>query len=665
MPLKINKIPFAWRLSALSLLVIVIAGVVSWLNLDATRSVSSRANTLVAKHIPQLREIGALQEAVHQRVLNLYLYYATTEQAHWLKSEQKHGEFAARLSTLEKLDTSRAQTERLQKLIQSFDQSAQKFHQEMRKNNQRDWDVLRDHLASSQVSATKLEAKLVTWAETIRSSAGEGGSQTTLEISRLNRIQIGFSVVILFIALFVLTMLRGRVKDQADLYHHAYFDRLTGLPNRRRMEADWLDNSSAVGNANQTALLLINLDRYQLLTGTFGHALGDQAVLVMSDRLRNVILPYNQRATLYQFAPATWLIVFNEPPDYSDSIIFTKLIVDSTLEPLQLNERELSVTCSIGVTYFPAHGTDVDSLLRNADSALREAQSAGGGRYTIYHPDMQRRTEKFLSIESALRNGYKHGEFELFFQPKINALNLNCIGAEALIRWRRDGKLVPPFEFIPVAEESGLIIPIGHWVIEAACQQWRAWIDGGIAALPIAVNVSVQQFQQPGFAQQVSTILAQYEMPANMLELEITEEATFGDPQQVVATLQDLKKIGVSLAIDDFGTGYSSLSYLKSFPVDILKIDQVFVRQMESSARDHSIVNMMVTLARELGFKVVAEGVETEYQQESLRSMGCDFFQGYLYSKPLPVSGYHDFLYPAVTSADHQRNNEPISILRP
>jgi diguanylate cyclase (GGDEF)-like protein len=623
----------------LAVSVVLLAGVVSWLALDASRGVTERTNALVEEQIPELRAIGSLQDSLHRRVLNLYLYYATMEEALWETGGRIGDQIDAHLAELEGAAGLAEDGVVLRADIAELARYVDAFHLEMTKGRGRDWDVLREHLAGAQTVAGRIDGLLIAWAERIRAEVRDGGAATRLEVAQLNTMQIGFSIVLLLIVLIVVGMLIARIKDQAELYNRAYFDRLTGLPNRRRMEEDWQRSEPA----KRRSLLLVKLDRYQLFTATFGHAVVDEIALLVVKRLQNAISIQRNDAQLYQFAPATWLIQVEDDEDHNASTLLSEMILRTALKPLQMAERELTVTSSIGVTHSPEHGDDVDELIHNADSALRTAQLKGECRAAVYLRRMKEQSEQFLNIEAAMRKGLHNTEFELFYQPKLDATDLICTGAEALVRWRREGELVSPGEFIPVAEESGFIMALGRWVIEEACRQWQEWSHAGSAVLPIAVNVSAQQFQAPDFVDEVAQALEKHSVPPSMLELEITEEATFGDPDAVVASLRALKDLGVTLAIDDFGTGYSSLAYLKTFPVDVLKIDRAFIHDMDESARDLSIVNMMVMLGRKLGFKVVAEGVETEYQQEHLRNIGCDLLQGFLYSKPLPADEFASF----------------------
>ncbi len=634
---------FGSRIVVLAAIVVAVTGLVVWLSLSATQAVSVRADRLVATDVPRLRTFGALQDAIHRRTLTLYLYYATAEPEPWQDSEGVRAGFSEHLERLQALGLPAAELDALYTSIARFDQHALAFHEEMAMGASRSWDTLRLHLANAQLTSDELNEVLMRWSEEIRRSAGEGGTQTLAELSKLNRNQLGLAVVTAIVALFVLAITRGRLKDQDALYRRAYFSPLTGLPNIRRLEADWA-SAKSTSRAAPCGLLVMSLDRYRMITGTYGHAFAELLLKEIADRFSSVLHDCGGEAQIYQFTQASWLVVLSSARDHEDSRETLDALLHACRVPVSIDGRELAVSCSVGASYYPDHGGSLEDLLRNCDSSLTEAQKLGGGHCAVFNAEMVHRAERFLSLEQALRTALDKGELELFLQPKVGSTTLDCLGAEALLRWRRDGQLVSPGEFIPVAEESGLIVPIGQWVIEEACRLWREFCDGGAPPIQLAVNVSAQQFQAPGFVHHLEATLAKFAVPPVMLELEITEEATFGDEEQVAETLRALRLVGVRIAIDDFGTGYSSLAYLTTFPIDVLKIDQRFVQNIDTSKRDESVISTIAAMARQLGFETVAEGVETERQAQLVRELGCEYLQGYLYSPPLPAREFLAFL---------------------
>ncbi len=639
----------AVRLFAVSIVIIIAAGAVISFNLHSVRRVSNDAERLVNQQIPELREIGALQAATHRHVLQIYLYYATAEREDWEPMAGIRADFSRHLATLERISPQPQFGAQFVTEVNRFDSAAQKFHTEMSRGRQRNWDTLRDHLASAQASSEKINAQLRQRSSAIRERVNVSAHDAMAKLLVLNRSQLGFSTGVLLVTLLLITMLYARLKDQAALYRLAYFDRLSGLPNRRRLEEDWEEDwsvpAATEGATPSCALLLVKLDRFALITDVFGHVVTDQLVGVVTQKLHAMMAAQNAgRTRLYHLAPATWLVVLEDISCRGQAATLATDLLAQMAWPLNVAERELIARCSIGIAYYPNDGHSADELIRCADTALRVARGAGGGRIVRYDPSMQERTEAWLSIENALRKALNKGELELYYQPKINIRNGRCAGAEALLRWHHDGEIVAPATFIPVAEESGLILPIGEWVLNEAVRQWRQWYDAGLAPPPIAVNISAKQFSTAVFVEHVASTLSTYRVPSAMVELEITEEAAAGNPKAVIATLVALQEIGVSIAIDDFGTGYSSLAYLQQYPLDVIKIDRVFISKMETSGHDLAIVRMIMTLARQLGCKVVAEGVETETQEHMLRQLGCELVQGYLYGRPIAAQDFATFL---------------------
>lgn len=635
---------FIRRLITVFIVVVVIAGLVIGLTFDKTQMVADKADSLVNWHVPALREISDLQHVMSQRVTELYNYYATAELLGNKKRLKLRDQFDRSLLVLNSMRADRSEIATLIKLMASFEHSADKFDAEMALGVNKDWDLLREHLARAQNAAKKADMVLLGWTKQIQKQAADGASTTLNEVVNLKRLQLGFSGGVLLVSLFVLIALYSRFKDQEEIYRQAHFDSLTGLPNRRSLKRDWdlLQHSSK--DSASKAILMLGLDRFQLVTGTFGHMVGDQLLASVSSWVKALLNGYPEGSEVYYFSPGVWLIlVTTDSDDSAISALAEKLLTVSGI-PMQFGDRQLNVSCSIGITYLSDDQDSLEELLRNADAAQRAARQTGGNSMRTYQAELNRAAEVCLSTESDMRKALNEKEFELFYQPKVRADNGGLVGAEALIRWRKDGVLVSPGVFIPIAEQSALIINLGDWVLNEACRQWAYWHKQAKMNFPIAVNVSAQQFQMPNFSASVEKVLEKYDMPASQLELEITEEAAIENPDKVVLTMRRLKKIGVTLAIDDFGTGYSSLSHLKRFPLDVLKVDRAFVCQMESSKQDRAIVHMLLALAQELGFKVVAEGVETKQQRDSLVKLGCDYFQGFYFSEPLSAQDYTNFM---------------------
>ena len=327
-----------------------------------------------------------------------------------------------------------------------------------------------------------------------------------------------------------------------------------------------------------------------------------------------------------------------------DAAIVAGKILSALAEPFFIEGHEILLSASIGISIFPDDGRDAETLIRNADVAMYRAKQLGDSGYLYYSREMNLRSLERLKMEGGLRHALERSEFMLHFQPQLDLASSCIIGTEALLRWAPPGRdMVSPAQFIPVAEETGLIVPIGEWVIDAACKQLRAWLDAGLNPVKVAVNLSPRQFSQ-NLPRTVMRYLREYGISPDLLEVEITESMLMHNTDSVVAMMKEFAEAGIVISLDDFGTGYSSLSYLKRFPIDTLKIDQSFVRGIPQDANDSAIATAIISMAKALKLRVIAEGVETESQLDFLRSAGCDEIQGYWFSKPVPADAFAQLL---------------------
>jgi diguanylate cyclase (GGDEF)-like protein/PAS domain S-box-containing protein len=410
-------------------------------------------------------------------------------------------------------------------------------------------------------------------------------------------------------------------------------DVLTGLPNRHlfrdRTEQNLLN---AKRTAKSVAMLLIGLDRFSVLNDAFGHAGGDELLKEVASRLRQCVRGSDTAARIG--SDIFGLILPIAAVD--DSVIVAEKVLKAMRDPFLVDGREVVLSASIGISIFPADSDSADGLQKSADSAMHHAKARGRNQYQFYAGEMNEKARRRLDLEHRLRRAISANEFVLFYQPKIRVDCDSLFGMEALIRWIEPGRgLVSPAEFIPVAEESGLIGPIGHWVLGEACRQNKEWQAKGLKPIRVSVNVSAHQFRDRNLIEKVHEVLDMTGLDPKWLELELTESMLVGDVEQVVGKMRALRELGIHLSIDDFGTGYSSLSYLARFPITTLKIDRAFVKDVETNPFTAEIARAIIGLSRGLNLEVVAEGAELEAQVDFLRKNGCDMVQGFYFSKPL------------------------------
>ena len=438
-------------------------------------------------------------------------------------------------------------------------------------------------------------------------------------------------------SLLVVSHLTRLARERTVLEHHALHDDLTGLPNR----VLFLDRLSlAVRRAQRRnellAVMFVDLDRFKTVNDSLGHAAGNDLLRATASRLRERV---RDGDTVARVGGDEFCIVLPELADPGDATAMAAKILESFAVPFTIEGRTLFVSPSLGVAIFPGHGVDAEELLRNADAAMYRAKERGRNTVEVYTEELTVRARERLSLETNLHSAIEGGQLTLHYQPKVDVRTERIVGVEALVRWQHPQLgLVPPGTFIELAEETGLIVPLGEWVLETACRQARAWDDAGLPSLTVAVNLSARQFRHQPVADMVADVLRRTGLPARRLELELTESLALEDTESVTAALDDLHRMGVHCSIDDFGTGYSALCYLTRFPIDTLKIDKGFVRRIDGASNDSAIVRGVIALAHSLNLDVVAEGVETAEQSLFLRENGCDLMQGYLFSRPVPAS---------------------------
>ena len=434
-----------------------------------------------------------------------------------------------------------------------------------------------------------------------------------------------------------------RKQYQQQIEHQANYDALTGLPNRSLLYDRLKQAVYAQRRARAVAVVFIDLDHFKFVNDSLGHSTGDKLLKDMGERLR---LGLRDGDTVARLGGDEFVLILNDQT--RDDVIFRAMqrINARLSEPFVIDGKELYVTCSAGISLYPQDGTDVETLLKNADAAMYRAKEHGRNNFQFYTSEMNSKVNERLALENSLRRALERKEFVLHYQTKVDVKTGAIVGAEALLRWNHPERgLMLPDLFVPLAEETGLIVQIGEWVLREACTQNQAWREEGLPPVTVSVNVSARQFRQGILVNCVSRILAETGLDPLYLEMELTESMIMHNADAAVATLRQLTALGVQLSVDDFGTGYSSLSYLKNLPIDTLKIDQSFVRDIVAGAPDHRVLaRAIISIGHSLDLKVVAEGVETEAQLEYLRKHGCDEVQGYYFSQPVPPEAFRKLL---------------------
>jgi len=457
-----------------------------------------------------------------------------------------------------------------------------------------------------------------------------------------------------------------RKEIESKLVHMANYDSLTALPNRSLL-TDRIDQALAAARRHDESLavLFFDLDRFKDINDTFGHEVGDKFLVAIAERLKSAI---RETDTVARLGGDEFVILLSGVDGEAHVGRVIDKIIDDLTQPVSIDGNEFFPSSSIGISLFPRDGDDSQTLLKHADAAMYSAKESGRNQYKYFMPELNERATERLKMEEKFRNALVNEDFVLHYQPKIDAVSRQVVAMEALVRWNDPEEgLIPPGKFIPLAEDTGLIVPLGEWVLRQACRDTKQLMGKGFLDLQVAVNVSGRQLQEEDFLNTVAEVLAETGLPASGLEIELTETLLMSDVDKSIALLDALKDIGVSIAVDDFGTGYSSLSYLKRLPIDVLKIDQAFIRDIYTDPEDRAIVRTIISLARSLNMKVVAEGVETEEQYGYLRVKECDIIQGYLFSPPLPFDDFLAYLNDQgarakIDGTQDEENPEPVNV---
>lgn len=430
---------------------------------------------------------------------------------------------------------------------------------------------------------------------------------------------------------------------EVELYRLQNYDGLTHLPNRSLLYQQLeIAKATADKRDRKFGVMYLDLDGFKVVNDTFGHRIGDQLLQEVADRIKMTI---PSRSCLYRLGGDEFVVVLEHVQDIAELESIADQINETGLQTYPVSGMEMLISTSIGIACYPMHGTDIDTLLKNADAAMYRSKANTHNGYRVYEESMSEGFSAYLTLGGGLRKAIEEGQFELFYQPKVRSLDEQTVGAEALIRWHHpEWGMIAPDKFIPIAEESGLILPLGEWVIRRACEQLKAWQEQGHAPICLSVNLSGRQFLQPNLVEVVQQILDDTGIDPKYLELELTESMLMSDVNGTIKKLHDFREMGLSLSIDDFGTGYSSLAYLKKFPIQALKIDRSFIQDLGMDGEDDAIVKATIAMAQSLNMKVIAEGVESRQQMNLLSGYQCQEVQGYLFAKPMPADDFIDYL---------------------
>jgi diguanylate cyclase (GGDEF)-like protein len=636
-PLHINRQKprrgVAWLFLVASVLGLALAGFIAISAQDVSRS----STPLIREKLPLLEDLGQVEKSLLsiQTSHHEYFAYSVNRKTYFELLDKYNGNF---LDSMARLDKAFPGAPRLARIREVYDNSRKIAPNldTLMQVDPVDWDEARAVLVEISIDSGEIDGQLKMLRQAVDADVIAAGHSTEHNVARMVWLVSAYSVLIFLIALLVAHHIRARARAESKLAYNAQHDLVTRRLNRRALE----DTIATLGEGRQV-LTMLALERFSRLVGTLGHEVADAALRAVAERLMRYAETLG--AQVFRLDGANFALL------YPAADLAQKTPADDAAEilalvraPLHVGQYELLIAASCGVAAYPDDGNDALTLMRNANTALEHAQR-GELPFLAYTPALNARSADRLAMEAALGHAVERNEFELHYQAQMAIRSGRVIGVEALIRWRRDGKLVSPIDFIPIAEESGLIVGIGEWVLREACRQSAVWRGLGHDLL-VAVNISARQFQDPAFFDTVLQALADTGVEPAAIELEITESLIMQNPESVAGDLRRLRELGFALAIDDFGTGHSSLAYLKRFPIHKLKIDQSFVRNLGSCADDSAIVEAIIRLGQSLGLTVIAEGVETEENLKQLRDLGCDEIQGYLLSKPLPAAEATTFL---------------------
>jgi len=607
-------------------------------------SVQSVNRMFISEKLPLSQRIGELRGVIADEERLLYEYYSYTATGGTFKTQRALNQLRLEgiVAQLEKDMGSREQVADLSKRLAELNELADELSATL-SSNQVNWDFARAILAQVKPKVRQVEDTLAVMTASNRQAVDSLGADSQDSVATMIGWVFGFSILIVIIALFVSYYVVAIIRAQEKLRYQAFFDPATDLPNQYRLRADL-----GVAYEQQRAgmIMMIVADREQEIFESFGAAETDRWLVKVAQRLRDNINQDDE--TLYRFSSNAFVLVC-WAGDMNAAQVRAEQLIRTGQQPLHLERREMFSTLSIGLSYKEcANCGDAESmtdiLVQQAASACNRVRRAGGNDFALYDEEMGHAAADALRLAVDLKHAVQNHELCLYYQPKMDAISGRLLGMEALVRWQHPERgMISPLEFIHIAEDTGLIVEIGRWVLREACRQNAEWQRLGLPPIRVAVNLSARQFRSEHLPDEIDTALVDSGMPVNSLELEITESMVMEDPESVIGMLAEIQSKGVHLSLDDFGTGHSSLAYLKRFPIDCVKIDRAFIRDIPGNEDDVAIARTIVAMAHALDLATVAEGVETAEQLELLKSMGCTQIQGYYFSRPLTAEAFLDF----------------------
>jgi diguanylate cyclase (GGDEF)-like protein len=607
-------------------------------------SVQAVNRMFIAEKLPLSQRIGDLRGVIADEERLLYEYYSYTATRDDFQAQRKLN--AQRLDSiveqLEEDTDSREQVTELRSQLAELDQLSDELSSALGSKSV-NWDFARAILAQVKPKVRQIEGTLATMSSVNRQAVDSLGMGSQSSVSNMVGWVFGFSVLIIVVALFVAYYVVAITRAEEKLKYQAFFDPATALPNQYRLREEL---SAAFMQRRAGTVMMIVADREQEIFESLGAVETERWLVKVAYRLRDGIKAKEE--TLYRFGGNAFVLVC-WPGDLAGAQRRAAQLLSTAQQPLHVERRELFSTLSIGAALIDyGAGNDAASMaeatVQQAASACNRVRRAGGNDFAIYDEAMGRAAANTLQLITELQHAVEKNELCLHYQPKVDTASGRLLGMEALVRWMHPERgLVSPMEFIPVSEETGMIVAIGRWVLREACRQNAEWQSAGLRPVRVAVNLSARQFRSDNLLDEIDAALSEASLSASSLELEITESMVMENPERVIKFLDKIRSRGIHLSLDDFGTGHSSLAYLKRFPIDSVKIDRAFIKETPDNADDVAIARTIVAMAKSLGLTIVAEGVETEAQLELLKTMGCDQIQGFFISHPLPADDFMAF----------------------